>query len=385
MKGGGGMLNHRTQDINNGNSKISSFLLNRIKIENSLIPEYLMNLSNISMSNFNEKSFSDKMNQIALEISFDNEFQLEPQFTIDLEDLKDFDFKLINLTPLKNDKTIVGIDVSSIKIGELNDGVLCAVRGAVVWKEKLNYHYLKCGPLIFYINENEKTFGSLLEQVEFSKAIISSNPLYLRVISKLRNSLERYIQSQICSTFKDSIILFDGSLTAGTPDNPIKHLEETLKLARNNENVVLAFSKSTKLCIQGKKITRIIDGLNPPYLINIDEIILNQFKSQPIKLLGRVYVANLMKGGFSFRLDIDRKIPIEEEILAVERLIYRDLVEDGYPETLKLAHILSTFTANEVIGIQSYIIKKYGLKTFLKMNLRRSLFGPYGSSLVAIE
>jgi hypothetical protein len=382
-RGRGTMLTHRTQNINNENSKISSFLLNKLKMENPLIPDFLMNLSNISMNNFSEKSFSDRISQLTFEIGFDDEAYLEPQLSFDFEDFKDLNLKLIELIPLENYSSIVGVDVSSIKIGELNDGTLCAVRGAIVWKEKLDYHYLKCGPLIFYINE--KTFRSFLERLEPSRAIISSNPLAIKILSKLRNFLERWIQSQVCSSFKDSIILFDGSLTANSSDSLAEHLEEALSIARKNKNIVLAFSKSTKLCFQGKKITRLAEGLNPPYLIDIDDLIVNQTPSCPIELLGRVYVANLTQGGFAFRLDIDRKVPIEEGILAVEKLVYRDLMENGYPETLKLAHVLSTFTANEVIGIQGYITKKYGLKTFLKVNLRRSLFGPYGSSSVAIE
>ncbi|MEM2897287.1 MAG: hypothetical protein QW265_04690 [Candidatus Bathyarchaeia archaeon] len=332
------------------------------------------------MNKFGEKGFSDKIDRIAFEMSFDEEDQLEPQFNFDLESF-DFGFRLIELRALENEASIVGMDVSSIRIGELEEGTLCAVRGAVVWREGFDYHYFKCGPLVFYINE--KTFKSLLESSEFPRRIILNNPLSLRILSRLRDVLEKWIQSQICSTFKNSIILFDGSLMAGTSENPVERLEEILSTARRNKNIVLAFSKSTKLYVQGKKITQLVKNSNPPYLIDVDDLIANQFPAYPIKLLGRVYVADLMQGGFAFRLDVDRKVPVEEGVLAVEKLVYRDLLENGYPETLRLAHVLSTFTANEVIGIQSYIAKKYGLKTFLKLNLRRSLFGPYGSSSVA--
>jgi len=63
----------------------------------------------------------------------------------------------------------------------------------------------------------------------------------------------------------------------------------------------------------------------------------------------------------------------------VSKLFGSDLVEQGYPETLRLAHILSTFTANEVIGIQRFISKNYGLRIVSQPNLRRSLFGPFGT------
>jgi len=43
-----------------------------------------------------------------------------------------------------------------------------------------------------------------------------------------------------------------------------------------------------------------------------------------------------------------------------------------------LAHIFSTFTATEVIGIQRFIVHQYGLKIVTRPNVRRLLFGPFG-------
>jgi hypothetical protein len=43
-----------------------------------------------------------------------------------------------------------------------------------------------------------------------------------------------------------------------------------------------------------------------------------------------------------------------------------------------LAHIFSTFTATEVIGIQRFIAQQYGLKIVMRPNVRRLLFGPFG-------
>ena len=63
---------------------------------------------------------------------------------------------------------------------------------------------------------------------------------------------------------------------------------------------------------------------------------------------------------------------------AVQRLIGNDLILESYPETLRLAHIYSTFTANEVLGIQRLIVQKYGLKIIERPNIRKILFGPFG-------
>ena len=100
--------------------------------------------------------------------------------------------------------------------------------------------------------------------------------------------------------------------------------------------------------------------------------------SGPVIFLGDVYIAKLTRGVCSFRLDIDKKVPQEQGIDAVQSLLGSDLVLQSYPETLRLAHIYSTFTATEVIGIQRFIAQQYGLKIVARPNVRRMLFGPFG-------
>jgi len=51
----------------------------------------------------------------------------------------------------------------------------------------------------------------------------------------------------------------------------------------------------------------------------------------------------------------------------------------GYPETLRLAHIFSTFTANDVIAVQRHLASTYGLRIVPRFSVRRSLFGPFGT------
>jgi glycyl-tRNA synthetase alpha subunit len=100
--------------------------------------------------------------------------------------------------------------------------------------------------------------------------------------------------------------------------------------------------------------------------------------SATIRFLGNIYVAKLSQGNCSFRLDIDHKLDHDQAIEATQRLLANDLLLESYPETLRLAHIYSTFTANEVIGIQRFLAQTYGIRTVTRPNIRRLLFGPYG-------
>jgi len=69
---------------------------------------------------------------------------------------------------------------------------------------------------------------------------------------------------------------------------------------------------------------------------------------------------------------------LERKVEAVEKLLGNDIILQSYPETLRLAHILCTFTANEVIAMQHFIARKYGLKIINRPDMHRLLFGPFG-------
>jgi hypothetical protein len=130
----------------------------------------------------------------------------------------------------------------------------------------------------------------------------------------------------------------------------------------------------TNLRVNGYLITDLLPEHEPPYLLETTGL---QFKP-PIVLLGDVYVARLNKANYAFRLDIDREIPIQHRMEAVEKLLGNDLYMQSYPETLRLAHILCTFTANEVLAMQHFITRKHGIQIINRPDMHRLLFGPFG-------
>ena len=286
---------------------------------------------------------------------------------------KAFTTQLTPLKPISDNTPIIAIDVSSIKIGETETGVLCAIRGAVVWNRKRRYQYLRLGPFPFHINEeNKREIIDLLSQNRFPTAT-SSSPVDVQ--DKLRNLMERWIQMLACRSSSNSIILWDGSLTAGTSNNPLAVVSHLLRAARQRLNSILAFSKVTKLRFLGRKITGLFSKYSPPWLFEVNEAPF----SPSLHLLGNIYIARFRSSGYSFRLDIDREIPSREKIEAVQKLLGNDLMFQSYPESLRLAHIYSTFTASEVIGIQRCIAHRFRLRVRARRNIRKALFGPYGT------
>jgi hypothetical protein len=88
--------------------------------------------------------------------------------------------------------------------------------------------------------------------------------------TKLGNLLERWLQLGISSSTSGTIILWDGSMTAGMIDSPIDEMDRLLNVARNRLNIILAFSKNTNLRFFGHKLTDYAKNAMPPCLLRIN-------------------------------------------------------------------------------------------------------------------
>jgi hypothetical protein len=289
----------------------------------------------------------------------------------------------INPTPIlvkpnHQETTIAAVDTSTIRIGETCTGIIVGIRGATVWKQNRKYQYTRLGPFIFHITEeNKKDVYKTLEHAYFTnnyEVVHQSAPSIMQMPTRLASLLERWMQIMLAKTITDGLILLDGSLTCGTPDTPVRRMREILLQARRNNSTVLAFSKMTALRANGYLITEQLPDGDPPYLLETTGF---QFKP-PTVLLGDVYVARLNKTNYAFRLDIDRSTAVTQRLEAVEKLVGNDLYKQVYPETLRLAHILCTFTANEVIAMQHFITRKHGIQIINRPDMHRLLFGPFG-------
>jgi hypothetical protein len=284
----------------------------------------------------------------------------------------------IQLKPLHKENIIAAVDTSTIKIGDTNTGIVIAVRGANVWKQNGKYRYTRIGPFIFHITEENKSeVYNTLERAYFGtqdEPNHQNTPNLLQMPTRIATLLERWLQKMLSRTMSNGLLLFDGSLTSGTADTPTQRIREILTSARKRANIVLAFSKMTTLRVNGHLITDLLPHHQPPYLLEADG-----FRPKPpVVLLGNIYVARLSRENYAFRVDIDKEVPREPRIEAVEKLLGNDIFSQSYPETLRLAHILCTFTANEVLAMQHFVTRKFGVHIFNRPDMHRLLFGPYG-------
>jgi hypothetical protein len=283
----------------------------------------------------------------------------------------------IPLSPKRQATTIAACDTSTIKIGETSTGVLVAIRGANVWRQNKSYRYIRLGPFIFHLTvESKSEVYNALERSCFGTSNDGNhqNISIWQMPMRIAGLLERWLQSMLASMVSNGLILFDGSLTAGVGGVSTRGLKQILVRASENNNIVLAFSKMTNLRADGHIITDVPFELRPPCLLET----IGLKPKPPITLLGDVFVAKLTCEDYAFRLDISKDLSLEQKVEAVERLLGNDVISQSYPETLRLAHILCTFTANEVLAMQHFAVRKYGLKLVNRPDMHKLLFGPFG-------
>jgi len=316
------------------------------------VPDYAFQLNQQSVQQFNSPDIHDETLKL----------KLEP----------------LHLIPSHKEKIVAAVDTSTMKIGETGTGMIIAVRGANVWKQNKRYRYVRFGPFIFHVTEeNKKQVYETLERTYFNSIHEYGHqgaPSILQMPTRIASLLERWLQTMAAKTMNNGLILFDGSLTAGTTETPTHRMKEILDSARKGGNVILAFSKMTNLRADGHRITESLPEHKPPFLLETEGLRLKP----PMTLLGEVYVARLTKGNLAFRLDIDKGVASELRVEAVEKLLGNDLFAESYPETLRLAHILCTFTANEVLAMQHFVTRRFGLQIVNRPDMHRLLFGVFG-------
>ena len=288
--------------------------------------------------------------------------------------------KPIRLRQNAIETSVYGIDTSNIVIGETREGILSAVRGSIVWRENGRYQYVRHGPFIFHITEENKyVLYNTLRQIYADAENKVGAPILEKAVERIRSVLERWLQKQLCEATHDSLLLWDGSLTTRTGNGSISVLSEMLRTARENRNYVLAISKKTSLSVSGRKLGGLLDDKLTPCLLDVDHAVRTHYGNN-LRFFGRMYAAKLAPSPFTFRLDIDRQVSENEGFDAVSRLLANELLRDNYPETLRLAHVLSRFSASEVLAMQRYVVENYGLKIDAELDVRQVLFGPYGGS-----
>jgi len=281
------------------------------------------------------------------------------------------------ITPkFPSEKNIIAIDSTAFNLGVVEEGVVGSVRlSVIIRKANQKSHFMeRYGSYIFMVtNQNKhKIYENLFKTAYGYDPPKNSAPDSFKMIDRVRNLLERYIQLEAIKSQKNSIILLDGSLIGNTIANPGSHISRMMDEAFKNNNTLVAISKFTNLILKsnGKNITSLCQSdLNPSYRGPLNGYI----DGDSSRYLGDIYVARLTKDGEPFRIDL----PYTSALSVQETFQYTSgLAGDyGYPEELKIAHSTCVHSSIEILELQAASINEF--KMDIEENLRKKLFAPF--------
>lgn len=290
-----------------------------------------------------------------------------------VERIKDVGIRALEITvDGAPQRQIVAIDTSSIIVAAGYSGVVVALRGALAIRNVYGVRVERIGPFIAYLTHDNlaEILASILGESTLLGYCTLDYQLDGSIQKVLAGLLEKKLQEYVAERYKDSILLFDGSLSAGPLDNPLWLVSRILEKALPRGNDILAFSKTSILQFWDSILTEERLGVEPPYIVDMTWAI--RSIEMRVKVLGDTYLAKLSSGVNAFRVDVSTRRGVEEVLASLLRsdpLIY------GYPELLILAHDYCTFTKMDVIAIQS-ILKRRGVEFFEASSIRDILFNP---------
>jgi hypothetical protein len=215
---------------------------------------------------------------------------------------------------------------------------------------------------LFYLSEKTVHESELEERL--SRLVLLDDDLAKRLI---RVRVERAVQKEIASNFTNSIILVDGSLKASIFEERDCRISKISESSVLRKNMLVGISKSTKLRALDRASAPLTKVPGPAY-IEVEDII----KSLIRNAIGSNLMVKLEKGTSSPILRADIVGDVRQSL---GMLLGNDVVAGGYPETLRLAHHISTFTSTEVTCLRSHILNNYDVTELAAEDIRRTLLG----------
>lgn len=265
------------------------------------------------------------------------------------------------IRPMNENTMVAAIDSSSIKLAETEEGGLYAIKcGVAMAYAGAPLMHFKIGPMLFYLSESTIYDAELDDRL--ARLAVADSDVARRLI---RIRAERAIQFELASHLRNSIILIDGSLRSSVFEDRAKTLggiTENCVLYRNH---LAGISKHTRLKVLERAAAPLANVPGPAY-VEVDMIIKSLVKGT----VGSNLMARLGSNTPVLRIDV-----VGDKDKTLSRLLGNDPVAHGYPETLRLAHHVSTFTGTEVTCLRSHVLNNYDVQELAADDIRRTLLG----------
>ena len=263
--------------------------------------------------------------------------------------------------PIRKNAIVAAIDSSSVKLAETDEGSLYGIKCgiATAYAGRALMHF-RIGPMLFYLSE--KTIQDSELEGRLTRMILADDDFAKRLI---RVRAERAVQKELASHFTDSIILVDGSLKASVFEDKHRSIGKIAESCVLRRNILIGISKGTKLKVLERSAAPLAKVPGPAF-IDVDIIV----KSLLRNTIGNSSMIKLEKISPILRADI-----LGDRNESLGMLLGNDLVAVGYPETLRLAHHISTFTSTEMTCLRSHVLNSYEVTELAAEDIRRVLLG----------
>jgi hypothetical protein len=279
---------------------------------------------------------------------------------------KNVNAPVMTIHPVKEETTVLGVDSSSIQIAETEEGAIYAVKSGIATAilGKILAHF-KMGPMLFYLSEDTLKHSELDHRI--IKLVLLDSESAKRLI---RIRVERAIQLELSHHFSGSILLVDGSLRSSVFEHRMHTLKKVVEDCSLYKNTIVGLSKSTKIRILDK-ISHPLTKIKGPGFMDVDLIIKsltrNTIGDSLLVKFGSSYTSPILRADISTS-DRDRD-------RSLGKILGNDSIARGYPETLQLAHHISTFTTTEISCLKSHIVNKYDVIELVPEDIRKKLLG----------
>ncbi|WP_415281899.1 DNA double-strand break repair nuclease NurA [Candidatus Nitrososphaera sp. FF02] len=263
--------------------------------------------------------------------------------------------------PIRENTMVAAIDSSSIKVAETEEGTLYAIKcGVAMAYGGAALMHFKIGPMLFYLSEST-VFDSELDD-RLARLVLVDSDVARRLV---RVRAERAIQHELSQHMRNSLILVDGSLRTSVFEDRNRSMAKIAENCVLHKNMIVGISKNTKLKVLERAAAPLAKVPGPAY-IDVDVI---------IKSLIRGSVGSNMMAKFDKNTPVLRVDVVGDREQALGRLLGNDPVACGYPETLRLAHHISTFTGTEVTCLRSHVLNNYDVMELAADDIRHTLLG----------
>lgn len=263
--------------------------------------------------------------------------------------------------PIRENTMVAAIDSSSIRVAETEEGALYAIKcGVAMAYGGAALMHFRIGPMLFYLSEST-VFDSELDD-RLARLVLVDSDVARRLV---RVRAERAIQHELSEHMRNSIILVDGSLRTSVFEDRNRSMARIAENCVLHKNLIAGISKNTKLKVLERAAAPLAKVPGPAY-IDVDLII----KSLVRGSVGSNMMAKLDKGTPVLRVDV-----VGDREQALGKLLGNDPVACGYPETLRLAHHISTFTGTEVTCLRSHVLNNYEVTELAADDIRHTLLG----------